>query len=73
MNIPPLKECIKGNVQFEFYRKGFLYYICENGFQFRVPVDDCGDAAFNREDRAMLFMRYIRKEIKSMESVDEAR
>lgn len=59
-----LKECIQGKVQFQFYRKGNLYYTCDNGFQFRVPIEDCGDASFNREDKAILLMRYIRKEIK---------
>lgn len=67
MNLPTVKECIKGQVKFEFYRKGFLFYICENGFQFRVPIDDCGDACFNKEDKAILFMRYIRKELKGMQ------
>ena len=61
-----VKECIKGKVQFEFYRKGFLFYKCENGFAFRVPIDDCGDACFNREDKGILFMRYIRKEIEGI-------
>ena len=63
-----VKDCIKGKVEFEFYRKGFLFYKCENGFQFRVPVDDCGDACFNKEDKGILFMRYIRKELKGLES-----
>ena len=63
-----LKECIKGQVTFDFYRKGFLFYVCENGFQFRVPIDDCGDACFNKEDKGIFFMRYIRKEIKGLES-----
>lgn len=71
MDIPNLKECIKGKVVFQFYRKGELHYICENNFGFRVPISDCGDASFNREDRAMLFMRYIRKEIKALENINE--
>lgn len=62
-----LKDCIKGKVQFEFYRKENLYYKCENGFQFHVPISDCGDACFNKEDKAILFMRYIRKELKLLE------
>lgn len=57
-----LKDCIKGNVTFSHYRKGNLHYICENGFEFRVPIDDTGDAAFLDKDKAMLFMRWIRKE-----------
>lgn len=56
-----IKDCIKGKVTFQYYRKGELYYKCENGFVFPVPIDDTGDASFNAEDKAMLFMRWIRK------------
>jgi len=65
INIPTLKECIQGRVKFSFYRKGNLHYLCDNGFEFRVPIDDTGDAAFLHEDKAMLFMRWIRKELES--------
>ena len=58
-----LKDCVKGSVTFQFYRKGELFYKCDNGFIFRVSVDDTGDAAFNASDKAMLFMRWIRKEL----------
>lgn len=60
-------DCIKGFVTFEFYRKGYLYYNCENGFQFRVPIKDTGDAAFNKKDKGIMFMRYIRKELEMVE------
>jgi hypothetical protein len=30
-------------------------------FQFPVPISDCGDGQFNAEDKAIYFMRYIRK------------
>jgi hypothetical protein len=73
MNIPNVKECIKGKAFFEFYRKGFLYYICEsNGFKFRVPIEDCGDASFNSKyDKAITLMRYIRKEIAELQKGNE--
>ena len=62
-----VKECIKGKVFFQFYRKGYLHYICEsNGFVFRVPIEDCGDACFNASDKGILLMRYIRKELKGI-------
>lgn len=63
-----LKELIKGEVHFQFYRKGELFYKTDSGFEFRVPCEDCGDASFLAKDRAMLFMRYIRKELKEIES-----
>lgn len=50
-------------VRFVFYRKGDLWYETENGFRFPVPVSDAGDGTFLPEDRAMLFMRYIRKQM----------
>jgi len=50
-------------VQFKFYRKGELFYETECGFIFPVPISDTGDGQFNRSDKAMMFMRYIRKEL----------
>ena len=48
-------------VTFEYYRDGSLWYSTEDGSIFPVPIDDIGNATFRREDRAMLFMRYMRK------------
>lgn len=62
-----LKDCIKGNVTFLFYRKGYLYYSCENGFVFTVPVEDTGDAEFKSSDKGIFFMRWIRKTIQEAE------
>lgn len=57
-------------VQFRRYRKGILYYgvivVEDDGdadilYEFPVPIEDCGDADFYSHDKAILFMRYIRK------------
>lgn len=66
-----LKEMVKGGkrVTFEYYRGGELWYSTEDGFKFPVPTSDVGDATFLKEDKAMLFMRYIRKHLKN---IDEA-
>ena len=58
-----LKEMVEGNQKVKFTRflKGNLYYKTECGFEFVVPVEDTGDATFLAEDKALLFMRYIRK------------
>jgi len=58
-----LKEMIVNNqkVRFSFYRDGQLWYETECGFCFPVPVSEVGTATFLAEDRAILFMRYIRK------------
>lgn len=52
-------------VHFQFYRKGELVYKTDDGFDFVVPVDDCGDGVFLATDKAMLFMRYIRKQLEA--------
>lgn len=54
-------------VTFVRFRKNELIYVTETGFEFPVPVNDTGDGVFLAEDKAMLFMRYIRKQIKSVE------
>jgi hypothetical protein len=60
-----LKEMIVNNqkVRFSFYRDGELWYETECGFRFPVPIADAGTATFLAEDRAILFMRYIRRQM----------
>ena len=62
-------EMVKENkkVKFIYYRDGNLYYETECGFKFPVPVTDIGNATFLAEDKAMLFMRYIRKQVALIE------
>jgi hypothetical protein len=68
-----IKDMVTGDkkVTFVRYRKGELIYTTECGFEFPVPIADTGDADFLAQDRAMLFMRYIRKQIKAIE-LDQA-
>jgi hypothetical protein len=63
-----LKEMVANDnqVHFEFYRKGELWYKTNCGFEFPVPVSDAGDGTFLKSDRAMFFMRYIRKQLESI-------
>lgn len=56
-----IKDHIRGEVTFQYYRAGYLYYATETNLVFPVPISDCGEATFAAKDRAMLFMRYIRK------------
>lgn len=53
-------------VTFSHYRHKELWYKTECGFEFPVPIDDTGDATFMASDKAMLFMRYIRKHIEHL-------
>ena len=67
-----IKDMIKGKkVQFLFYKEGELWYTTECGFKFPVPIDDVGTAAMNVEDKAILFMRWIRKEIVIVEEIEK--
>lgn len=71
-----LTELIKDNkVTFDSYRAGFFYYNIEMGHikreggstaskimgQFTVPLDDIGNATLLAEDKAITYMRWIRK------------
>jgi hypothetical protein len=60
-----IKDMVKDGkkVKFTHYRMKELWYETECGFAFPVPIEDCGDASFLAEDKAMMFMRYIRKHI----------
>jgi hypothetical protein len=74
-----IKDIIKDNtVEFVRFRQGFFYYnICvpravmdrtepQSGptfYTFPVPLEDIGDATLENADRAIYFMRYIRKAI----------
>lgn len=59
-----VKDMVKNKqVTFVRYKKGELWYVTECGFEFPVPIDDTGDADFYATDKAMLFMRYIRKHV----------
>lgn len=63
-----LKEMVSDNkkVRFVFYRDKALHYETEDGFIFPVPIEDAGSATFGAEEKAMLVMRYIRKQLKAL-------
>ena len=64
-----IKELVKDHtVSFSHYRSGNLYYnVDEENFQFPVPIEDTGEATFPSKEKAMLFMRYIRKQHQRIE------
>lgn len=69
-----LLEMVKDKkVHFSFYREGELWYKTTDGFEFPVPIKDIGNATFLAEDKAILFMRYIRKHLATRESYEKAR
>jgi hypothetical protein len=59
-----LKELVKNKtVRFQYYRDGELTYKTEDGFEFQVPISDAGMGTFLAEDKAIFFMRWIRKQL----------
>ena len=64
-----IKEIVKDNtVRFQRYRQNPMYYVVtvpeeELEYSFPVPLDDVGDATLNAEEKAITYMRYIRKAI----------
>jgi len=69
MKLEDIKEQVKDNRQatFEYYSDGALWYKLENGFVFPVPISDTGTGMFLNKDKAILFMRWIRKHILALE------
>jgi hypothetical protein len=58
-----LKEMVENKkVKFEYYRDKELWYSTEDGFKFPVPIEDIGTGVLKAEDKAILFMRWIRKQ-----------
>ena len=64
-----IKEIVKDNhVRFLRYRQGIMYYSVSvvgkaNEYTFPVPLTDVGGATLDAQDKAIIFMRYIRKAI----------
>lgn len=60
-----IKALVGGNkrVAFTYYRAGNLWYTTESGFEFPVPVADCGEASFMANDKAILFLKWIRAHV----------
>jgi len=70
LNTRTIKEMVenKQKVRFRFYRDGQLWYATECGFEFPVPISEAGTATFLAEDKAILFMRYIRKHMEFLKN-----
>lgn len=68
-NAAKLKSMVTGDkkVKFNRYFDGCLWYETDDNFVFPVPISDIGTATFLAEDRAILFMRYIRKHLEMLD------
>lgn len=66
---PPLKAFVsnrKNMVEFSFFRQGHFFYEVQDDntgveYQFPVPIEDVGSATIMALDKAITFMRWIRK------------
>lgn len=77
MNTELLKSRVKGRVVFRYFVADQLVYACDDGFCFPVPIEDTrnGDASppiFNASDKAIYFMRWIRKHMENLHFADAA-
>lgn len=64
-----LKSLVAGKqTHFDFYRKGNLWYKTDDGYTYPVPIEDIGDASFLATDKALIHMRYIRKQMEAIEA-----
>jgi hypothetical protein len=64
-----LTDMVKNGKTVSFLKcdNGTLWYVTECGFEFPIPREDMNDV-FLLKDKAMLFMRWIRKHIQEIES-----
>jgi hypothetical protein len=64
-----LKDIVKDNVvKFESYRSGTFYYVVKvdgDKYQFPVEREDIEGATLKHKDKAILYMRWIRKAIEN--------
>ena len=69
MQIKKIIEYVRNDqqVEFQFYYDKELWYKTECGLEFPVPITDIGNATFKNKNKAILFMRYIRKHIEMLE------
>jgi hypothetical protein len=64
-----IKDLVKDNiVRFDSYRQSNFYYnvvspVDNITYQFTVPTDDIGTATLLYQDKAITYMRWIRKAI----------
>jgi hypothetical protein len=68
MTTRSIKDMVNNGKQVKFthYIDQNLWYVTECGFEFPVPITDTGNATFLAQDKAMMFMRYIRKQINTL-------
>lgn len=69
-----LKQRVIGRVRFSHFQADTLWYLTDDDFIFPIPVsetrnDTGGAPLFNSEDKAIYFMRWIRKQMEHMDAL----
>lgn len=86
MRLPKITDLVREQARFTHYEDGKLWYqIIYTGedpqtgyprpeiFDFPVPVDDAESGRFEKSDKSLFFMRWIRKHIEMLRSALEER
>jgi len=63
-----VKSMVENNKKAHFvrYANGFLIYETECGFEFPIPISDLGHSTLNKEEKALILMRYINAHLKTI-------
>lgn len=56
-----IKEAVQHEAKFLYFRDNALWYETHTGEIFPVPVEDAGSSTFNRTEKGMYLMRWMRK------------
>jgi len=66
-----LKERVANPVKFVRFEAAELWYVCVDGFEFPVALEDTTGAVFKAEDKGMFFMRWIRRYMEQLQTYDD--
>ena len=70
--IMKLSELVQNKkARFVHYRDGNFIYETEDGFQFPVPLSDIGTATLLPEDKALFFLRWIRRHVEVIHEAEK--
>jgi len=61
-----LKSRVGDYINFSFFRDGQLWYVCNDGWEFPIPVEDTNNAqgsapTFSAQMKGISLMRWVRK------------
>lgn len=67
-----IKDCVgkDKNVTFVKFQNNEMWYECDNGFQFPIPLYDLQEATFLAKDKSSLFLRWITRQIKVIKEAE---